>query len=217
MAKKKVSRTEEARRGTKADPARKDQEERRKAQRELEKQAAIEEVGKLPSYYVDPLDEDNLDKRESLTKNLYTTSEIMLCLVIVIYIVSVALELDEMTSDAFAAYLSEDVDNALTLVTSCLQLIAAAIVYNCYKHYVDGDVAYVLYNLVAVMCCEVVLLNIIGIVCIGVLLWRSWKRCSVGLSDYQIDRSIGGKFADLAPSIILFVLVLLCYLLESAL
>lgn len=217
MAKKKVNRTEEARRGTKADPDRIEEQRKAEAQRELERQMAAAELANGPKWYIEPLDVNDLDKKESLTKSLFTTTEMLLCLIIFVLIAGIVLEMDELTFASFRSLITDEPAYVMDIVTSCLQILAAAIVGSCYKHYADGDVGYAEYNLVLLLISEIAMQSVVGIVCCGVLIWRTWKRCSVGLSDWSIYRGIGGKLADLAPSIVLTLASFICLYLESGL
>ena len=215
--KKKGNRTEEARRGTKADPERIEERRRDEALRKLAQDNLVGKVNDRPSWFVEPLDKENLSKRESITRVMYIVVEVLLFLIIVIDVVAIVLALDEFTVAALRELFVNEPTYMVDLVNGFLQLFAASIIQSCHKHYEVGDIGSVLYNLGFVLCAEVFLQSIVGIVGCALLLWRSWRRCSVGLSDYKIDRNFTGKLADMAYSLILLVGGIVCYYMYSVL
>lgn len=209
--KKKGNRTEEARRGTKVDPERIEAERRREARRELESEAGLDKLNQRPSWYLEELDRSDLSKRETTTLFIFIAAEFYFFLNIGIYFLTLSAGMEEFSLAAFQELFTSDVNYVFEILGELLQILAGSIVVSCYKHYIEGDAGYVLYNLIILACSEVVLQNIFGTIFAVVLLWRVWKRCSVGLSDWQIDRTFMGKVADCAPGIVLLVIAAILY------
>lgn len=218
MAKKKGNKAEAARRGTRADPAR--AEELRVQEEEREQKAAaiaaVEASGR-PRWYVEPLDPDNLSDREKVNHALFIIVELLLAIVAIIDLVQIGTALDGFTTEVLQSFFLDNPSDFIEVLQACVQLISAGIVLSCYNHYVEGDVAYAAYNLVVVLCIEVVLLSTVGIIGLAVLVYRVQKRCQVGLSDWQIYSDFKQKVLDLALSLVVFVIALFLYYLESVL
>lgn len=205
VSKKKGNRAEEAKRGTKADP---------------ERQAtATDELAAtaVHSWYVNPLDEYNLSKKESLTKKIFTTVEVILCLVIVIYVISATMNAGSFSADSLQDFFAEDPTYALDLLLACLQGFAMAIVRSCYTHYAEGDGAYARYNLLLLLCAEIIMESGVGVAGCAVLLWRIWKPSAESYAKWSSDRTFGGKVSDLLPTIVFLLFALLCFYMNSQL
>lgn len=215
MSKKKGNRTKEARRGTKADPERIEAEHKEAIQRQLEREAAVEKLNKRPSWYVEPLDKKRLSDKESVTHYLYILTEIVLFTNIVLYLFILSTDMVEFTLEAFKELFTNDFTYVLDLVGELFQIFGGFIILFCYKRYLVGDAGFVICNLILMILGEVALGNIIGIVCMAVLIWRSWGRCSAGFSVWRSERKFWGKVSDCAPGIIFLLATIMLALARS--
>lgn len=80
-----------------------------------------------------------------------------------------------------------------------------------YRHYAQGDTGYAVSNLIALLCAEMFLQNIVGIAGMAVLLWRTWRRGSEGLGVWRAHRGIGGMLVDISGALVVLALAGICF------
>ena len=200
-------RAEEARRGTKADPAR--------AAGAVQAApggapAGADGAAAVPSWYAEPLDEGALPAREVTTRRVFLTVEVLLCLVPVMALASISAEAGGLTTEGMQELFATDPLYAVDLLVGCVQVLAAWLLRLVWRRYLEGDVGYVAGNLVAVVCAQIVLQSVVGIVGSALLLWRTWRRTSGGLAAWARGRGVGGVLLDLSGSLVLLCLAALC-------
>ena len=211
----KTSKADAARRGTKADPARAAERRAEEERREKAEQAKAEaHAGGRELWYVEPLDPRNLPEREVTTRRLFTAVEVVLCLVPVLAIAYLVMTA-EFDFDALILLVFSDTTNLITVLVGLLQLYAAYLVHSFYERYLVGDVGPVQNGLMFILCSEIILQNYIGIVGLAVALWRVWKRCKRGNSEWQAQTTFKEKFFALLGPVVFLFLAIACVLLES--
>ena len=139
--------------------------------------------GDRQSWWLPALDEENLSGREQLTKRIFTTVEVVLCLVLVGSVAVLSMTGGGLSAEGLQATFAENPAASITLIAACLQPFVAYLLRFVYRHYAQGDTGYAVSNLIALLCAEMFLQNIVGIAGMAVLLWRTWRRGSEGLAS----------------------------------
>ena len=165
---------------------------------------------KRPAWYVAPLDERNLSARERLTKRIFTTVQVVLCLVLVATVVSISMASGGLTSDGLAGMFDKNPATAISLIAACLQVFIAYLLGFVYKHYASGDAGYAAANLIALLCAEMMLQSMVGIVGMAMLLWRVWRRSSQAIGDWAHARGIGGVLVDISGALVVIAFGAIC-------
>lgn len=214
--KKKGNRAEEARRGTRADPAR--AEERRIREEERERQAAAiaaAEASGRPIWYMDALDKDDLPDRERVNRTIFIVVEVVLAVFSAVTIFWSVTGFEGFSAESFQSFLYDSTYDYIDVAQACLQIVSIIILVSCYRRYLNGDVGAATYSFLVILCAEVGLVCWTGVVGVAVLLFRMRDRCSTGVSDWQIYSDFKRKVLDLAPSVVVFVLALILYFVET--
>ena len=60
----------------------------------------------------------------------------------------------------------------VAFISACLQPFVAYMLYMIYRKYCEGDAGFAAGNLIGLFCSEILLLNIPGVIGMGILLWR---------------------------------------------
>lgn len=167
--------------------------------------------GDRQSWWLPALDEENLSGREQLTKRIFTTVEVVLCLVLVGTVAVLSMSGNGLSADGLQATFAENPAASIMLVAACLQPFAAYLLRFVYRHYAQGDTGYAVSNLIALLCAEMLLQNIVGIAGMAVLLWRTWRRCSEGLGVWRAHRGIGGVLVDISGALVVLALAGICF------
>lgn len=198
----KVSKTELARRGTKADAER------------VEKSQGREVDSEKP-WLIAPLDMDNLSSRERLTRRIFTTAEVVLCIIPFIVLGMFSMQLGGLVVDDLQQLFNEEPAAGLSLMSACIQPFVAYLLRYTYKRYTEGDAGYAVANLIALLCVEMALQHMLGIVAVALLLWRLWHRGAGVVGAWASGRKIGGVLFDLSGPLVALVLALICLFASS--
>lgn len=161
-------------------------------------------------WYLPALDSAALSARERLTRRIFTTAQVVLCLVFVVSVGAAAAASDGMSAEALRSLFTGDPAMAITLVAACLQAFIAYLVGFSYKHYAKGDAGYAAGNLVVLLCAEILMRSPVGIAAMAVSLWRVWQCGSQRLSGWMSGRGVTGVLVDLSGSIIVLALAAVC-------
>lgn len=175
-----------------------------------EAKAAAKTADERPSWYLAPLDERNLSAREQLTKRIFTTVQVVLCLVLVATVASTSMAAGGLSGDALKSVFAENPATAISLIASCLQVFIAYLLGFVYKHYARGDAGYAAANLIALLCAEMLLQSMVGIVGTALLLWRVWRRGSQAIGDWAHGRGVGGILADISGALVVIAFGAIC-------
>lgn len=123
---------------------------------------------------------------EDLTAKLFTLVEVILGVVPVVVIGLFLASKDATSVDKLTDVFSQDPSMVVTFISACLQPFVAYMLYMIYRKYCEGDAGFAAGNLIGLLCSEILLLNIPGVIGIGILLWRVWRnvapRSGVGSS-----------------------------------
>mgnify|MGYP006867315501 CR=1 FL=1 len=103
-----------------------------------------------------------------------------------------------LSAEGLQATFAENPAASITLIAACLQPFVAYLLRFVYRHYAQGDTGYAVSNLIALLCAEMLLQNIVGIAGMAVLLWRTWRRGSEGLDAWRAHRGVGGMLVDIS-------------------
>lgn len=135
---------------------------------------------------------------EDLTAKLFTLVEVILGVVPVVVIGLFLASKDATSVDKLSEVFSEDPSMVVTFISACLQPFVAYMLYMIYRKYCEGDAGFAAGNLIGLLCSEILLLNIPGVIGMGILLWRVWRnvapRPGVG-SSHARYRKADNKFA----------------------
>lgn len=156
-------------------------------------------------------------QREKLTGRIFTTVEIVLIAVPIVMIGMFVGAKGSLTSDNLSAYFSEDPTFAVSFLAACLQPFAAYLLRLVYRKYGEGDAGYVAGNLIVLLCSEMLLSSVPGIVGMALLLWRVWKNVSAHFTDWMHERRLGGVLFDISGALVLFVFAAICAFASSRL
>ena len=167
-----------------------------------EEEAVEHEPGEV-WWYIEPLDPARLSKREQLTKQVYTGVGVVLVISLLANLAGISSAAGGLSGDGLNELLAADPSYAVLLVEVCLQVAAVWLLNGVYESYRDGNVGRAFYNLVVLLVAEFLMSSVIGVIGIGVLLWRSWHRCMAGVDAYTQGVGLVGKLGDIAFSLLL--------------
>lgn len=190
MAKK--NRAQEAQRGTKLDPQRG---QGASATAALDLQPALR-----PS-----------SSKEKLTKRFFTGVEILLVIVpFASLALAGSLNLDASSVANLQELLKQNPGFLVSFLGACIQPFAAYLIHIAYGHYQKGDGGYCMGNLVGILCAEMLMQSIPGIVGLGLLIWRVWGTAAPESVAWRRQRGVGGVLADVSGSLVVIGLAAIC-------
>lgn len=149
--------------------------------------------------------------REQTTKRIFATVEVVLCLVMVATFASLSLSGGGLSQEALSESFAQNPASALVLLAGCAQAFIAYVLRILHRRYEVGDTGQVVANLIALLCAEMLLKSMVGVVAMAVLLWRTWRRGAEDLADWRSSRGVGGVLVDLSASIAVLVLAVICF------
>lgn len=123
-------------------------------------------------WHLAPLDQENLSRREQLTARIFTTVQVVLCLVLVATVVSLSMVGTGLSADGLQEVFASNPAMAVSFLSACAQPFVAYLVRLVRRHYVAGDAGYAAANLIVLLCAEMMLQSMVGIVAMAILLWR---------------------------------------------
>ena len=129
---------------------------------------------------------------EDLTAKLFTMVEVILGVVPVVVIGLFLASKDAASVDKLTEVFSQDPSMVVTFISACLQPFVAYMLHMVYRKYCEGDAGFVAGNLIGLLCSEILLLNIPGVIGMGILLWRVWRNVAP-LSGIGLPRARCGK------------------------
>ena len=91
----------------------------------------------------------------------------------------------------------------VTFISACLQPFVAYMLYMIYRKYCEGDAGFAAGNLIGLLCSEILLLNIPGVIGMGILLWRVWRNVAPHFESWLFERRAMGVLADIAGSLVI--------------
>lgn len=148
--------------------------------------------------------------REQRTQTIFTIVEVVLVLIPVAMLGMVTVGMGGLTSENLQNYFAKDPAFLVTFIAACLQPFVAYLLRIVYKRYSVGDAGYTIGNLIALLCSEMFLLSIPGMVGMAVLIWRVWRNTSAHMSEWAHERGIGGVIFDISGAIVVFVFAAIC-------
>lgn len=203
MAKK--TRAQAAARGTKADAARLARTNARSGG-----SRGNQATGGRPTWWLPALNEANLSNREQLTKRMFATVQVVLCLVLAATFVSISLTSGGLSVEGLQGLFARNPAATVSILAACAQPFVAYLLSFVYKRYVEGDAGYATANLIALLCAEMTLQSMVGTIAMALLLWRVWQRGARCMTAWRKHRGIGGMLVDLSGSIVVMTLGTVC-------
>lgn len=198
----KKSRARVAAAGTRRDPG------RRVAEGEKANRA---EKGKKVGAHAHPEWAPHLNSAsEDLTAKLFTMVEVILGVVPVVVIGLFLASKDATSVDKLTEVFSQEPSMVVTFISACLQPFVAYMLYMIYRKYCEGDAGFAAGNLIGLLCSEILLLNIPGVIGMGILLWRVWRNVAPHFESWLFERRVMGVLADIAGSLVILVLAFMC-------
>lgn len=119
---------------------------------------------------------------EDLTAKLFTLVEVILGVVPLVVIGLFLASKDATSVDKLTEVFSQDPSMVVSFISACLQPFVAYMLYMVYRKYCEGDAGFAAGNLIGLLCSEILLLNIPGVIGMGILLWRVWRNVAPALS-----------------------------------
>ena len=145
-----------------------------------------------------------------MTARLFTLVEVILGVVPVVVIGLFLASKDATSVDKLTEVFSQDPSMVITFISACLQPFVAYMLYMVYRKYCEGDAGFVAGNLIGLLCSEILLLNIPGVIGMGILLWRVWRNVAPHFGNWLFERRFVGVLADIAGSLVILVLAFMC-------
>ena len=158
-------------------------------------------------WHLAPLDEENLSRREQLTARIFTTVQVVLCLVLVATVVSLSMSGTGLSADGLQEAFSTNPAMTVSFLSACAQPFIAYLVRLVRRHYVAGDAAA---NLIVLLCAEMMLQSMVGVVAMAILLWRVWRCGAQVMGDWRRGRGVAGVLADVSGSVVVLALAAVC-------
>ena len=147
---------------------------------------------------------------EDLTAKLFTLVEVILGVVPVVVIGLFLASKDATSVDKLTDVFSQDPSMVVTFISACLQPFVAYMLYMVYRKYCEGDAGFAAGNLIGLLCSEILLLNIPGVIGMGILLWRVWRNVAPHFESWLFERRAMGVLVDIAGSLVILVLAFMC-------
>lgn len=161
-------------------------------------------------WHLAPLDEENLSRREQLTARIFTTVQVVLYLVLVATVVSLSMSGTGLSADGLQEAFSTNPAMTVSFLSACAQPFIAYLVRLVRRHYVAGDAGYAAANLIVLLCAEMMLQSMVGVVAMAILLWRVWRRGAQVMGDWRRGRGVAEVLADVSGSVVVLVLAAVC-------
>lgn len=147
---------------------------------------------------------------EDLTAKLFTLVEVILGVVPLVVIGLFLASKDATSVDKLTEVFSQDPSMVVSFISACLQPFVAYMLYMIYRKYCEGDAGFAAGNLIGLLCSEILLLNIPGVIGMGILLWRVWRNVAPHFESWLFERRFAGVVADIAGSLVILALAFLC-------
>ena len=117
---------------------------------------------------------------------------------------------DAASVDKLTEVFSQEPSIVVTFISACLQPFVAYMLYMIYRKYCEGDAGFAAGNLIGLLCSEILLLNIPGVIGMGILLWRVWRNVAPHFESWLFERRFAGVVADIAGSLVILALAFMC-------
>ena len=147
---------------------------------------------------------------EDLTAKLFTLVEVILGVVPLVVIGLFLASKDATSVDKLTEVFSQDPSMVVSFISACLQPFVAYMLYMVYRKYCEGDAGFAAGNLIGLLCSEILLLNIPGVIGMGILLWRVWRNVAPHFESWLFERRAMGVLADIAGSLVILALAFIC-------
>ncbi len=161
-------------------------------------------------WYLAPLDQENLSRREQLTARIFTTVQVVLCLVLVATVVSLSMAGTGLSVDGLQDAFASNPAMAVSFLSACMQPFIAYLVRFVHSHYAAGDAGYAAANLIVLLCAEMMLQSMVGIVAMAILLWRVWHRGAQAMEGWRRGRGVAGVLVDVSGALVVLVVAGIC-------
>lgn len=137
---------------------------------------------------------------DPLSKKVFTFMEIVL--VCYPFIVIGASDGGAFTLDA-AQFLAPDV--LRSTISNLAQVLAAGMMLWTQQFYLRGETGRAAGNLIVMLVAELLFQNVVGVVCVALVLWRVISASPRGLGHWYADRGMAGMAVDVVPGALFLV------------
>ena len=149
-------------------------------------------------------------KRERLTSRIFTAVEVVLVAIPVAVIVMFCVARGGLTSETLGAAFKSDPTFVIEFLAACIQPFVAYLLRLVHKRYAQGDAGYAAGNLIGLICAQMLMQNIAGVIGIAILLWRTWRNVGPHFNDWLGERHLGGVLLDVSGAIVVLLLAAVC-------
>lgn len=149
-------------------------------------------------------------KRERLTRRIFLGVQVALVVIPIAYFAMGGVATGTLfTPSGLQQLVEANPAASVSLLAAFAQPFVAYLLHIVYRHYERGDFGYVVGNLTGLICAEMLMQNMMGIVGVAVLLWRVWPRCSGTIGSWAARRGVGGVAADVSGALAVLALAAL--------
>lgn len=142
--------------------------------------------------------------RERQTRRMLTVVQVVL----VAYPL-VGMALASLSGTSIQELLEADATFAVTMLSIFVQPLVAWLLRFVYRHYGEGDGGFAVGNLICLLCSELLLQNVLGIVGVGLILWRIWHGASDDFGAWARRRGVGGVLFDISGALVVLAIALI--------
>lgn len=144
--------------------------------------------------------------RDGLTRRVFLTVQAVLVVIPFAYLGMSGLLGTGGGAEGVQERLAQDPAFMIAFIGAFLQPFVAYLVRFVARHYEEGDDGYVAAVLAALLCAEMVLQSVVGIVGLGVLMWRTWARGSSAVGAWAREQGVSGVLAAISGALLVIVL-----------
>lgn len=148
-------------------------------------------------------------KYERRTKRIISTVQVVL-VVIPVAMIAFTWFMNGGTTDGLQEAMAKDPQLTIGFISAMCQPLVAWLLRFVQRHYEQGDGGYAAGNLIALVCGELMLQNVVGIVGCALILWRIWKRIPGEFTAWKQERKIGGMLADISGALLICLFGAVC-------
>ena len=149
-------------------------------------------------------------KREQLTRRIFLGVQVALAVIPIAFFAMGGVATGTLLTPSGLQQLVEASPAAgVSLLAAFAQPFVAYLLHIVRRHYERGDFGYAAGNLAGLICAEMLMQNMMGIVGVAVLLWRVWPRCSGNIGSWAARRGVGGVAADVSGALVMLALAAL--------
>lgn len=148
--------------------------------------------------------------REERTKTIFMVVEIVLVMIPVAMVAMVAVSKHGLSQESLREYFAEDPGFLVTFIAACLQPFVAYLLRVVQQRYAVGDAGYTIGNLIGLLCSEILMTSIPGMVGLAVCIWRVWRNTAPHMDAWVSERGVKGVLFDISGALVVLVFAAIC-------